>query len=71
MNARLEDAVTKVETETKKTWARNLWMVPVVAGIVVAGIAFGLPLWFTTKKTDPEALPESTPLPSESKDSPQ
>jgi hypothetical protein len=44
----------------KKKWVRKLLMVPLVAGIVIAGAAFGLPLIFATKKEPGEAPPEDT-----------
>lgn len=38
----------------------KLLMIPIVVGIVVAGVAFGLPLVFSTRKEPSEVPPEST-----------
>jgi flagellar basal body-associated protein FliL len=49
-------------TPDKKKWLSKLMMIPIVAGIVIAGVTFGLPLVFATKKERPEP-PEEPPSP--------
>ncbi|HLH30072.1 MAG TPA: hypothetical protein VKY31_02640 [Terriglobia bacterium] len=45
------------QDKPEKKWVRKLLMVPIVAGIVIAGVAFGLPLVFATKKEPVEIPP--------------
>jgi hypothetical protein len=52
----------KKVTPDKKKWLFRLLMIPIVAGIVIAGVTFGLPLVFATKKERPEP-PEEPPSP--------
>jgi len=55
-------AEEKVMPEKKKKWLSTLVMIPIVAGIVIAGVTFGLPLVFATRKERPEP-PEEPPSP--------
>ncbi|HEY2384824.1 MAG TPA: hypothetical protein VGK48_26920 [Terriglobia bacterium] len=61
-SASADEAAAAKESSSRwdKKSLRKLFMIPLVVGVVVAGVAFGLPLVFATKKEPREVPPEST-----------
>jgi flagellar basal body-associated protein FliL len=58
-----EEKVPEQSPAEPKKWSRGLLMIPIIAGVVIAGAAFGLPLVFIRKKEqEPQQNPE-TPAP--------
>ena len=55
-----EEKVPEQSPPVQKKWGRGLLMIPIIAGVVIAGAAFGLPLVFIRKKEqEPQQNPES------------
>jgi hypothetical protein len=60
-----EEKVPEQSPPQQKKWGRGLLMIPIIAGAVIAGVAFGLPLIFIRKKEQEPQLNPEVPAPVE------